>query len=67
MVGSAPFTSNSGLSVNQLFSTKVYKTILCKIITTEAGVGDDLQLSVKVTLHKVNPPLLDMIIFCKFK
>ncbi|CAM4697951.1 unnamed protein product [Leuciscus chuanchicus] len=37
-----------------LSPTKVYKTILCKMITTEAGVGGDPQLSIKVALHKIN-------------
>jgi len=47
---------------SKLSLTKVYKTILCKMITTEVGVGGDSQLSIKA-LH---PPLLDVIIFRKF-
>jgi len=39
-------------SESQLSYRKVYKTILCKMITTEAGVVGDPQLFIKVALHK---------------
>ncbi len=67
IISSAPFTSNRIISESQLSLMKVCKTIPCKILTAEAGVGGDPQLSIKVALHKIKPPLLDIIDFRKFK